>query len=233
MMKYLFILSIFTFVSLNVNAETKQEKKSRQSKALNNWQQQLKKDRETIRQMLGVDMFTGFDQRFEKLLEDFYAKKDGDIDKFFEDDQFDQFLDLWHPFDGMKNMDERWIETPQSRILVFKIPGNNKKQSDQQPPPVDIKIEKGLIHISGKTITETKFGNSVSTSTSSFQQVFQVPDDVDANKVEFENKNGEILIKFPKSKIASKKHVVPNKNSEGQENKKLKELDYKKDDIQI
>jgi len=67
---------------------------------------------------------------------------------------------------------------------------------------VDIKVEDGLVTISGQTKnqsdTQNDVHNSFFSSSSSFSQSFSLPEYVDAEKVQIENSKNKITLIFPK-----------------------------------
>ena len=188
MMKPIFFVIIFLFMSENMNAQTGPVPHLKKEKKLNAWKDQMELDRQKIRELLGVDMLGDVSKRFEELIKKFHGS---DMNSFFQDDNFSQFLDDWDPYEGLAQGSSHWMETPKERILIMKY----KSQKDS---PIDIKIEKGKIQIKGTSEEVSEMGGVKSKSVSTFHQTYSIPSDVDAEKAIFENKNGEILIKFPK-----------------------------------
>lgn len=90
-----------------------------------------------------------------------------------------------------------WVVTSSQKILKIKV----KQIKDH---PLDIKIEKGIIKIKGDVESTKGTGKNKVVSKSSFERSFTLPDDVDQTTPEFENKEGEFLIKFKRLKTASK-----------------------------
>ncbi len=193
--KILPFLFIFTFGMEKVFSQDQNKKitpgpslKLKKEQKMNHLKDELAKNREKIRELLGVDMLGDVSKRFEELMEKFHGN---DMGSFFDDDNFNQFLDDWDPFVGLSQGSSHWMETPKERILILKY----KAPKDS---PVDIKIEKGKIQIRGSTEEVSESGGIKSKSVSSFNQLYTIPSDVDGARATFENKNGEILIKFPK-----------------------------------
>jgi HSP20 family molecular chaperone IbpA len=168
----------------------------------------LNRDRELIRKMLGGDRyFQEIEKEFEELMNQFHK---GSFDSFFKDDNFDKFFKKWQPQRRLNSNEFRWIETPTEKILIFK--GKPAKNS-----PLSIKVENGIITISGTVVSENEVklptgGISKSFSSSSFSKSFSVPPDTDSTKAVIDNNiNGEIVIKLPKltksiPKVPSKKN---------------------------
>jgi len=157
-----------------------------------------------------------------------HAQNNADIDRQFEEimkareemfkmlmddssfDNFDKrFDDMVKRFQqsggfGLEQMDDPivgeydWIKTDTHKILKLKV----KQVKDK---PLDIKIENGMIRLKGDVETTSGEGaNSVKRKVS-FQRAFTLPDDVDQNNPEFENKDGSMLIKFKLKKPGNTK----------------------------
>lgn len=105
-----------------------------------------------------------------------------------------------------------WIDTPTHKILKLKI----KQAKDQ---PLDIKIEQGMIRLKGQTESKIGSGKSVSKSIVNFERSFSIPQDVDQTNPEFENKDGEVHIKF--KKLSSVKKMSNPKNKGKIENERM------------
>lgn len=213
----------------NLMAEDNNKIKKQQE--MKSWKNQIDKNRQAIRELLGVDMLGDVSKRFEQLMEKF---GDQDMEKFFKDDHFDQFMDNWNPFEGLSDGHAHWMETPKERILIFKhkVPKNS---------PLDIKIQKGTIEIKGQSESTHEIAGVKSKSISSFEQSYSIPDDVDASKASFENKEGEVLIKLPKKvagktdfkKLDLKNQAQPYQNDKKEEDEGLKPLIPSEGDITI
>jgi HSP20 family molecular chaperone IbpA len=96
-----------------------------------------------------------------------------------------------------------WLENENSKTLKIKV----KQIKDH---PLDIKIQKGEIKIKGDVEATEGNGKHKSISKISFERSFGLPDDVDQNNPEFENKNGEMLIKFKKLKGKTTSKILKN-----------------------
>lgn len=213
----LLLLPLLFSNAFNLMAED--NNKIKKQEEIKSWKSQIDKNRQVIRELLGVDMLGDVSKRFEQLMEKF---GDEDMEKFFKDDHFDRFMDNWNPFEGLSDGSSHWMETPKERILIFKhkVPKN---------APLDIKIHKGRINIKGKSETSHEIAGVKSKSISSFEQSYSIPDDVDASKASFENKEGEVLIKLPK-KIAGKtdfKKLDLKKSSKTYQDEKKEDEDLK------
>lgn len=145
--------------------------------------EEIMKAREEMFKMLMDDSsFDNFDKRFDDM-----------VKRFQQSGGF-----------GLEQMDDPivgeydWIKTNTHKILKLKV----KQVKDK---PLDIKIENGMIRLKGDVETMSGEGaNSVKRKVS-FQRAFTLPDDVDQNNPEFENKDGSMLIKFKLKKPGSNK----------------------------
>lgn len=96
-----------------------------------------------------------------------------------------------------------WIISETQKILKIKV----KQIKDR---PLDIKIEKGMIKIKGDVESSTGSGKNKVIKKVNFERSFSLPDDVDQTSPEFENKEGEFLIKFKRLSAAKlKKTTLP------------------------
>lgn len=96
-----------------------------------------------------------------------------------------------------------WITTDTQRILKIKV----KQIKDK---PLDIKIEKGMVKIKGDVESTQGTGKKKVVRKVNFERSFSLPDDVDQTNPEFENKDGEFLIKFKRLATAKfKKTTTP------------------------
>lgn len=173
-----FLFSILLQLSFPVFSQNKKEDINRQIEEI------MKAREEMIKSLLNDSAFSDFDTRFEDLV------------KKFQNDSF-----------AMPGMNEGavvgeydWKETEGHKILVLKI----KQIKDR---PLDIKIEKGQIKLKGDvesvSESESKGKKSKSISKVHFERSFSIPEGVDQTTPEFENKGGEMLIKFKKIKASS------------------------------
>lgn len=160
--------------------------------------ERMQRDHERIRKMLWGDRIESYDEfnkHFEEILKKFH---NGSFEDFFKDENFNQFFERMDPYSHMNSGEAHWMETPKERILILKI--ETPKDS-----PLNIKIEKGLINISGEMerIREQKDAEGKVThksrSVTSFNQTFSVPRDVNEGSAKIENDKGEIKIRFTKS----------------------------------
>lgn len=90
-----------------------------------------------------------------------------------------------------------WIVSDTQKILKIKV----KQIKDK---PLDIKIEKGMVKIKGEVESTQGSGKKKVVRKVNFERSFSLPDDVDQTSPEFENKDGEFLIKF--KRLASAKY---------------------------
>ncbi|MGZ3808445.1 MAG: Hsp20/alpha crystallin family protein, partial [Bacteriovorax sp.] len=138
----------------------------------------MKAREEMIKSLLNDSGFQNFDDRFDDL-----------VKKFQQDS-----------FGGMPGMDMGavvgeydWRESDTHQILVLKV----KQIKDR---PLDIKIEKGQIKLKGdvESVSEGPGKKGKRISKVHFERSFSIPEGVDQSSPEFENKDGELLIKFKK-----------------------------------
>jgi HSP20 family molecular chaperone IbpA len=125
--------------------------------------------------------------------------------------QFDQ-----HGFDNVFDQsagnivgEYDWVESDKYKTLKLKV-------TQVKDHPLDIKIEKGMIKFKGNVETTSGQGTNKTKQRISFERSFSLPDDVDQTNPEFENKDGELLIKFKKLVATTKKSKIqaPPKKSE-------------------
>lgn len=182
--------------------ETRQERRERLRQKM---QEQMRESRRIIEQFLSDDMFTDMHQQFEDMMKQFDQGNADPFEQFFDDKAMERL------FGGMRGSkafgmlgtgQSRWIETPKERILILKI--ESTKDS-----PIDFKIEESTITISGKVSRTSNRG----VTSHNFKRTFSIPDDCDPTQAKFENKDGEILIKFPK--IVAKESLRPVKPDAG------------------
>lgn len=183
---------------------------------LKSLREKMRKDHEMINRLLNDDAFANinrdFHERFKKLLEDFYQ---GTPEDFFNQQRFDQFFREWSPNSYEQDDSGQWLDTADERILVLKL-------DIPKDTPLDIKIEKGVIQVSGKTKRKraASQGKSMIEEEVQFQKAFPIPSDCVAASAQFENAEGEIKIRLRK-KTARK--ATPN----------IRPLTPKKDDLTL
>jgi len=145
----------------------------------------VKAREEMIKSLLNDSAFQNFDSRFEDLV------------KKFQQNNFD--MPGLGSNDGPVVGEYDWRETDTHQIFVLKV----KQIKDR---PLDIKIEKGMILLKGdvesfsESVSKDKAQKSKRISKVHFERSFSIPDGVDQTTPEFENKSGELLIKFKKTK---------------------------------
>jgi HSP20 family molecular chaperone IbpA len=189
-MRILFILFVIILSFSTLAAANKKEQ--------NEFDQMQEREMEMIRRLLGADHFKQMDERLEMLMKKFMQNSGNvdDIDKFFDRSHFDKFMQDWNPHQGLGDGESHWLETPTERILILKL-------QQSKDSPIDIKIQNNIINVSGKNVLKTAQGSSIST----YSKSEGVPDDVDANSAEIENKNGDVQIRFKKK--GAQKIVAP------------------------
>ena len=140
----------------------------------------MKAQQEMMNSLLDDSGFQNFDKHFEDLV------------KKFEQNDFSAGQGVGDEGDVVGEYD--WRETLTHQILVLKVKQVKNK-------PLDIKIEKGQIKLKGD-VESVDLNNPKSKSFTKvhFERSFSIPADVDQTTPEFENKSGELLIKFKKLK---------------------------------
>lgn len=156
----------------------------------------MKKDRELIESLMNDDLFKKFDQMFEQMTRDFEQGHFESLQKFFERSQFDNFLDQSGLFDGLGLGEGKWVENREERILVLKIALGKEE-------PLNIEIKDSKVKVSGQVSVTRKnpipgAGPGEIVSKRKIEQSYLIPDDVDATRPKFENKEGSLLIRFRK-----------------------------------
>lgn len=139
----------------------------------------MKHRQEMLRSLLNDDSFGDMEKQMQEMTK-----------RFFDNDDFTS---------GNVVGEYNWNENEKYRILSLKV----KQIKDQ---PLDIKIEKGQIKIKGDVEEVSK--NKAKTKIH-FERMFSIPRDVDDKNPEFENKAGELLIKFKKKSISAPKSKTP------------------------
>ncbi len=133
------------------------------------------------------DPFSAMEKMRERMFKGF-----GQFDAF-ENDFFDRSFSRFgsgHSYSlNQKENDEN---------LIYEI--NLKDGVDGKT--LDIKVEDGLVTISGQTKNQSDAQNDVHnsffSSSSSFSQSFSLPDYIDAEKVQIQNSKNKITLTFPK-----------------------------------
>jgi len=152
--------------------------------------------------MLRGGLFQDFEEKFEKMMEEV----DKDLpEHFFKGESFGNVLRGFDLHRGLSSGDFRWMNTPKERVLIVKV-GELKDNA------VNIVIKNNSIKISGtitkKTQNKNAQGMNISRiSASSFNKTFSVPSDCAGERAKIENKQGEILIRLPKKKIAKRQQL--------------------------
>lgn len=168
--------------------ETRQERRERMREQM---REQIRESRRIVQQFLDDDVFSSMRQQFEQMMEQMEQGRMDSFDKFFDDDVTERLLRGGFgkkAFGSLSTGQSRWIETPNERTLILKL-------EQAKGDPIDFKIEGSRLTISGQV--ERRNPNGVTKK--SFTRSFEIPADCDPSKAKFENKDGEILIRFPKS----------------------------------
>lgn len=182
---YFLIFILNSFVFCNiVNAQNSQAEMQKQIEEV------LKARDQMLRSLLDDSNFQDMNKRMEKMIQQF------DDDSFFSSG-FDE--DVVGEYD--------WKETETHQILSLKV----KQIKDR---PLDIKIKNGKISLRGDVESQTAKENHKKITRVHFEREFSIPPGVDETRPEFENKKGELLIKFKKKKVtklpnAPRKDLTP------------------------
>jgi HSP20 family molecular chaperone IbpA len=150
---------------------------------------------EMLRSLLDDSAFNDFDKRFEDMIKRFNLK-DFDLNGF--------------DTDGKILGEYDWQETNIERIFLLKV----KQIKDK---PLDIKIEKGKIHLKGDVEVSSEENNHSKKRQNShihFERSISIPEDVDQTNPSFDNKEGVLYIKFKKLVHTKKKERILNKSKD-------------------
>jgi HSP20 family molecular chaperone IbpA len=175
-------------LSLNLQAQSKEEREMQRQ-----FEEIMKARAEMIKSLFDDSDFDSLDKKFEDLIKNF--DRSG-------------FPSIANQEMGEVIGEYDWRETPTHQVFALKV----KQIKDK---PLDIKIEKGQIKLKGDVESvEAKKPKSKRVTKVHFERTFSIPDGVDQGNPEFENKAGELLIKFKKlqnKKMPSKvKSLDPN-----------------------
>jgi len=193
--KILLLLFSFTALAQSPTPEPKATRKpetreERRQRMRTQMREQMRESRRILQQFLNDDMFTGLRQQFEQMMEQMESGSTDSFDQFFDDDVMERLFrgqQGRNAFGSMTTGQSRWIETPKDRTLILKLEAAKDN-------PIDFKIEGSRLTISGHMSRRHPQG----VAKQSFTKTFEIPADCDPTQAKFENKDGEILIKFPK-----------------------------------
>lgn len=184
MKKILFVLITFSFVP-SLFSQTKESDLNRQMLEI------MKARQEMIQSLFNDSDFGYFDDQ----MDDHFS----DLIKRFQQNRFGGMPDL-EMGDVVGEYD--WRESDKDVTLVLKVTQIKDK-------PLDIKIEKGQIKLKGdiESVSENpsqdklkkKGGKYRSFKKVHFERIFSIPQGVDQDNPVFENKEGELSIKFKKT----------------------------------
>lgn len=135
---------------------------------------------EILRSVLGDDFDQNIEEKMQRMMESFSGGWPDLNDQGF----------------GNSFANRDWETTETHKILRLKV----KQIKDR---PLDIKIEKGMIHIKGDA--ELEFGKTKNIV--KFERSYSIPQDVDQTSPEFENNADEIIIKFKLLNVAKAKTI--------------------------
>lgn len=152
------------------------------------------------------------------------------LEKFFKKDFLDKFSpfhnrDLMNmDFPAMGNLKVIWEDREKEGVMI--VSGKNLKEKN-----LDFNIKNQVVTISGKTISESKFGKSVS----SFSRTELIPDGHRPDSAEFKWEEDKIEIIFQRDENYKKgiKKIKIDKGSGQEKNDDLVPLSPKSGDITI
>lgn len=128
------------------------------------------------------------------------VKPHNDLEDDFMSDAFARMRQMqkhmMDSFDSDYGIDQS-VQISQHEDSDFKYVEINTEKFGQDS--LEVKVENGMIRVAGQIedVKKTQFGESKSVS--SFNQVFNIPFGVDANKAEIQKTDSNITIKFPKA----------------------------------
>ena len=195
------IFCIVFFLSFAFNLKAQQQDDS--DKEIRDYREklreQLEKQRKEMEELLGRgDPFGSFDKYFDTMLKNFRMNMQ-DVDKLLEDYDFDSFGSLKRGADGELF---EWSENDKERIVLIKVKPDSEK-------PFDLKIERGMIRLTGQTMETKEYKDQAGNVTKAqslrrFNHEVPVPRDVDENSAKFENsKEGFVRIRFQKKSLST------------------------------
>lgn len=156
-------------------------------------EEMMKMQDELLQSLMDDSSFSQMEKRMQERMEEM-------MKRFDDDSFFSQSFRFNNPIVGEYN----WTEDEAHRYLSLKV-------TQIKDRPLDIKIENGQIKIKGE-VQEVDQKNKKQISKVQFERVFSIPQDVDATKPTFNNKEGELVISFPKLK--NNKSITPSKKLE-------------------
>jgi len=94
------------------------------------------------------------------------------------------------------------VENEAGVLLYADLPG-------VRPEDVDLRFEQGELTLVGRVQPRPTSGRILfgEYEVGDFQRVFQVPDTIDAGKIDAEFKNGVLVVRLPKQEVAKPKQV--------------------------
>lgn len=171
------------------------QKMSPEQEAVQRQIEEIMKNREEMfRSLLNDDSFKEMEKRMQEMM-----KRFGGEDFNFNSESI---------FGGAIVGEYDWLEDEKYKTLKLKV-------TQIKDRPLDIKIEKGQIKIKGdvETVNEGQKGKTKKTTSKvHFERVFSIPAGVDDKNPEFDNKDGELFIKFKKIKQGKVKSVNAEKS---------------------
>lgn len=94
------------------------------------------------------------------------------------------------------------VENESAVLLYADLPG-------VRPADVDLRFDQGELTLKGKVQPREANGRMLfgEYEIGDFQRVFQIPETIDAGKIDAEFKNGVLIVKLPKQEAAKPKQV--------------------------
>ncbi len=200
------ILCLAVLSSMLASAQEPEDANKKFEEAL---KAKMEKDRQLIESFMNDDLFKRFDQMFEQMTKDFEQGHFESLQKFFDPNHFDTFLDQSGLFQGLDLGEGKWIENRHERILVLKI-------ALKKEEPLNIEIKNSKVRVSGEvSVTQQNpfpgTGPKEITTIRKINQSYQIPKDVDATKPKFENKDGSVFIRFAKIGVVPEPKGTPDR----------------------
>jgi HSP20 family molecular chaperone IbpA len=184
MKKFIFLILVLVFSEIHAQ-QNSQNIPTRQDEFYQMIEQMRARHREMIKSLMYDDV--DYDSLFKQMEKSFDGKS-------FED----MFQGRINPIVGEFD----WYAEGNFKVLKLKV-------TQVKDKPLDIKIENQTLKIKGVVESVENTENTKQKSVVQFERVFSLPDDVDATNPIFENKMGELHIKFPLKKPFNKQNSKP------------------------
>ena len=183
-MKYFIIV----FLSLIISQLPAQTNDQHLRDFLNDFDQYKKALEKDFDKLNNSDFEKKIEKRFNDLINEFEFESFRD---FFSEKHFNNFFEHFNKMNKNQGIAHKWIESKTERILVINVDVGKKDT-------LDIEINKKMVTVKIKKV-EAK-------SSFSSNQSVSIPIDVDTSKAGVKNKDGKIMIIFPK---INNKKIIP------------------------